>query len=92
MRWHLASDRKLLWRSWDGETVVYDDLSDETHYLEPLAAEIFESLLARAADTDALVESVGTSLGLSPDQELRRAVAAATAHLCQAGLIVERPA
>lgn len=87
MQWHLSNDRRLHWRSWGGETVVYDDVSGETHYLEPLAAEIFEILQISSADTNELTKSVSASLGLERDDELMRAVSAVVVRLSRAGLI-----
>ncbi len=57
-RWRVASPAALSWRSWAGEIVVYDDGSGDTHYLEPLAAEVFERLLDAPADLDELAAAV----------------------------------
>jgi hypothetical protein len=53
-RWRLADG--LLWRSWDGEVVVYDDRSGDTHRLAPRTAIVFLALQSPAAaeDSDSL--------------------------------------
>jgi PqqD family protein of HPr-rel-A system len=42
--WRLVALDQLAWRTWDHETVVYNDLSGDTHQLEPLATYVFEVL------------------------------------------------
>ncbi len=69
-RWRVASPAALSWRSWAGEIVVYDDGSGDTHYLEPLAAEVFERLLEAPADVDELADRVTSSLAIDRDDGL----------------------
>jgi PqqD family protein of HPr-rel-A system len=42
--WRIVALDRLAWRSWDHETVIYNDLSGDTHLLEPLATLVFEAL------------------------------------------------
>jgi hypothetical protein len=53
-RWRLADG--LVWRSWDGEVVVYDDRSGDTHRLAARTAIVFLALQSPAAaeDSDSL--------------------------------------
>ena len=69
-RWRVASPAALSWRSWAGEIVVYDDGSGDTHYLEPLAAEVFERLLDAPADLDELAARVAQSLAVDRDEAI----------------------
>jgi len=34
----------LLWKSWDGEFVVYNSGSGDTHLLDPLTAEVLKNI------------------------------------------------
>lgn len=65
----------LFWRQWDGEIVVYSDLSGDTHHLDALAAEVFEALIEAPSDFDGLVKRISASLSLEPATELRDALA-----------------
>jgi PqqD family protein of HPr-rel-A system len=42
--WRVVALDQLAWRSWEHETVIYNDLSGDTHLLEPLATFVFEVL------------------------------------------------
>jgi len=63
--WRLPEGVQLLWRSWDGEAVVYNVASQQTHLLDafsaaalreiesaPKSAENLSARLAQALDTD----------------------------------------
>lgn len=73
--WRIADSARLRWRFWDGEGAVYDDLSGDTHYLPPLAAIVFERLLAGPADEAALAAAIRDALGLAPDEDPTSALA-----------------
>ena len=88
--WKVASPTALSWRSWAGEIVVYDDGSGDTHYLEPLAAEVFERLLEAPADLDELGDRVARSLAVDRDDRLGEAIDAAVDKLRVCGLIAQR--
>jgi PqqD family protein of HPr-rel-A system len=42
--WRIVPLDRLAWRTWEHETVIYNDLSGDTHLLEPLATFVFEIL------------------------------------------------
>ena len=44
--WRLASGQSLQYRCWDGECVLYNDLSGDTHLLDELALALLEELQA----------------------------------------------
>jgi PqqD family protein of HPr-rel-A system len=83
------SARILRERRWDEESVVFDTYSAETHYLNPLASAIFQSVAAAAAvDLDDLCTSLighepdGTAPALTPE-----AIGTAAGRLRDIGLI-----
>jgi PqqD family protein of HPr-rel-A system len=68
--WRIAAPAQLSWRSWEGEIVLYNDRSGNTHHLEAVAAEAFEALLAAPADQTELAGRVAASLEIPVDGEL----------------------
>jgi PqqD family protein of HPr-rel-A system len=52
--WRLSAGQRLRRRQWDGECVLYNDLSGDTHLLGADALELLLALHAGPADTDAL--------------------------------------
>ncbi|HVC11498.1 MAG TPA: HPr-rel-A system PqqD family peptide chaperone [Burkholderiales bacterium] len=44
MRWHTIPPDDLIWRELDGELVVRNARTGNTHLLEPLAAEVLRAL------------------------------------------------
>ncbi|MEV4783177.1 HPr-rel-A system PqqD family peptide chaperone [Burkholderia sp. LMU1-1-1.1] len=52
--WRLSAGQQLRRRQWDGECVLYNDLSGDTHLLGADALELLLALQAGPADTGAL--------------------------------------
>jgi len=44
--WRLAPGQRLQYRCWDGECVLYNDLSGDTHLLDEFALALLEQLKA----------------------------------------------
>ena len=42
--WQISALRRLHWRYWHDEAVVYNDTSGDTHLLDPLSAEVLSLL------------------------------------------------
>jgi len=42
--WRLAPGQRLQYRCWDGECVLYNDLSGDTHLLDEFAVALLEQL------------------------------------------------
>ena len=56
MRWHSISGLER--RDWDGEAVVYDDASGDTHKLAPLPAAVLSILQAHPATVHELCDEL----------------------------------
>lgn len=52
--WRLTAGQQLRWRSWGDESVLYNDLSGDTHLLDDSAMLVLR-LLQRAAQPEALL-------------------------------------
>ena len=78
----------MCWRNWDGELVVFNDLTGSTHLLNPLAGLVLkllsESGVARGVAE--LAETIGRSETIEPDAELIEAVWAVLTDLERIGL------
>lgn len=79
--------RRLSWRVWDGEVVVYNDVTGNTHHLGALASEVFEALLAGPAKPIELMHHVVQALNLESTAEVNEAVSNVIKEFYEFGLI-----
>ena len=68
--WRINTAHGLSWRSWDGEMVIYDDLSGDTLKLEVLMAEAFRHLQRRPATLTELTANLAEVFELEDDTRL----------------------
>jgi PqqD family protein of HPr-rel-A system len=61
--WRLAPGQRLQYRCWDGECVLYNDLSGDTHLLDELAL----ALLAQLQATPRSAEQLAAAFDLDSD-------------------------
>jgi PqqD family protein of HPr-rel-A system len=52
--WRVVPGQSLVFREWDGEAVLYNDLSGNTHLLDGGAIEVLQALRAGPADAATL--------------------------------------
>lgn len=52
--WRVVPGQSLAFREWDGEAVLYNDLSGNTHLLDGGAVDVLLALRAGPLDADAL--------------------------------------
>ena len=64
--WRLSAGQRLRRRQWDGECVLYNDLSGDTHLIGPDALQLLLALQERPADADALARAL-LAAGLAAD-------------------------
>jgi PqqD family protein of HPr-rel-A system len=57
--WRLASDRELLYRGWDDESVVYNHCSGDTHLLDGTAMRLLLALQTGPLPGPDLARAVG---------------------------------
>ena len=67
MNWQLRAGQRLRMLSDDEETVVYNDLSGDTHLLSGIAASLLERLRQGPADDDSLAGYLAGEWDLDPD-------------------------
>ena len=88
VKWQGNPADRVCWRNWDGELVVFNDLTGSTHLLNPLAGLVLkllsESGVARGVAE--LAKTIGRSETIEPDAELIEAVWAVLTDLERIGL------
>jgi PqqD family protein of HPr-rel-A system len=85
--WVAVQDPALRSRTWDGETVVYDDRSGDTHYLDLVTAEAWRSVCSGAREDDEIVGTLADYLGVEADDRFRERVKAMLTDLVRRGLL-----
>lgn len=66
--WRLHRMASLHWRGWDGEWVVFDLGSGQTHQMDTLSAATLMALDAQAVGLPALVSRLADALQVAADQ------------------------
>jgi PqqD family protein of HPr-rel-A system len=64
--WRLVPGQRLLYRCWDGECVLYNDLSGDTHLLDEFALALLEQV-QRAPQA---ATQLAAAFGLDPASDL----------------------
>jgi len=85
--WEISRAHASSWRSWDGEVVVYDDLSGDTMKLDVIMAEAFSYFLKAPATQAELVEYLASVFDLEKDLRLRHLADIAIERFVATGLI-----
>jgi PqqD family protein of HPr-rel-A system len=83
----LAEDLRLAWRSWDGEIVLLNEASGDTHRLDVFASAAFEALLQGPTEHATLLGQLGEDLGVTDKARLEASLAAALSQFAQLGLL-----
>jgi PqqD family protein of HPr-rel-A system len=66
--WRVVPGQLLACREWDGEAVLYNDLSGSTHLLDGAAIDVLQALQAAPLDAAALARRLAERFGASPDE------------------------
>ena len=76
------------WREWDGEVVLYDDATGDTHHLDALGGEVLLTLIAhpRGVATTQIVRDIGDRMDELDVARLASQVERAIARLAEVGL------
>ena len=85
--WRLIDGQTLQQRRWGDETVLYNDLSGDTHLLGATAICLLQALQASAHDEATLVALVCAQLQVDADDTVVHETALLLASLCTLSLI-----
>lgn len=66
--WRVVPGQSLAFREWDGEAVLYNDLSGSTHLLDGGAIEVLQALRQRPADAATLAASLAGRFDAGVDE------------------------
>jgi PqqD family protein of HPr-rel-A system len=85
--WRLIRGQSLQFKSWDGEAVLYNQLSGDTHLLGENAIHLLQALQASDLEQDAVVDSLCAAFQVVRDADAEREAAALLAELSALSLI-----
>lgn len=85
--WKVTGGGQLQWRFWQGDYVVFNPLSGNTHLLDIVAGKVLMAVLADQVATDVLSEQISTFLEVEPDAKLLAHVTSVLEKLDELGLI-----
>jgi PqqD family protein of HPr-rel-A system len=83
--WIPAAPNLLESRTWDGEMVVYNDATGNTHHLSPLGSHVLQALLRRepGVGLDALVTDIESGIEAAEALNLRPQIERALNELAE---------
>jgi PqqD family protein of HPr-rel-A system len=87
MNWRLRTGQSLRTLAGDDESVIFNDLSGETHLLSAVAVSLLERLRKGPADFPGICAALETAWEFESSAELQRVVLALTDELDTLGLI-----
>ena len=85
--WRLTVPGPPPLRNWDGDVVVYNRLSGDTHIVDIVTGEVLRSIVAGNSCDDALCRRVAAFLDIPDDESLRGRVGRMLHTLEDLGLI-----
>jgi len=88
--WCIDHAHVTAWRQWDGEVVVYDDLSGDTLKLDAIMSVIFNLLLKTTATTTQLSAQLARTLDLENDPKLSQVTELALRRLADSRLVQQK--
>jgi PqqD family protein of HPr-rel-A system len=70
--WRPVAPHSLVWRQWDDDVVLYNDVTGSTHQLGPLGGEVMLTLLQHPSGLDlaALVRDMPSRIEISDESQL----------------------
>ena len=85
--WHIRADQEILWRHWEGDYVIFNSLSGETHILEITSGKVLKRIMKGPSTTEDIRLEIGDFLEVRNNSELARAVDKILSGLEDAGLV-----
>ncbi len=85
--WRIPTDQEIFWRHWEGDYVVFNSLSGETHILDITDGKVLRRIMNGPATTEDIRSEIGEFLKVRNDAELACAVDKILHNLEDAGLV-----
>ena len=89
--WKLGAGGEIAWRQWDGDYVVFNPASGNTHLLDIASGEVLVTLRSGAASTEQLGASLADLLEVGQDETVTSAVQHILETLSGLGLVEPAP-
>lgn len=89
--WKVSGAGGLRWRCWDGEYIVFNPLTGDTHLLDVVAGGVLMDIVAGPACTDALIGRAADFLDVDRDRALSSHVTNILERLDELGLVEPVP-
>lgn len=83
----MGSDQDLSWRQWDGDYVVFNPASGDTHVLDIATGEVLMRLAAGPASIEEIADRLAAFLDVDKDSGLAEAATEMVRKLDELGLI-----
>ena len=77
----------LYWRNWDGDTVVYDTVTGDTHLLQGLGADVFTCLAENDMDVNGLASELAEYSIAGDERQRHQRICHTLAEFRRLGLI-----
>lgn len=87
LRWRVRSSAQLHWQTWGEESVVFNSLTGDTHYLDLLASTGLRLLEKQASPINELVDHLAVQLEIDADASLQRYTQQLVENFAALGLI-----
>lgn len=84
--WQVCDDHSFTIKVWDDGTVIYDDVSGDTHFLDAFSAEIVSQLLQGKQSIAGLRDVMAAQVEDLDDETLCESIRVALTQLNQSGL------
>lgn len=75
-------------KTWQDEAVAYDNMSGDTHLLEPVAVEVLQYLARGVRSEEDIYCHLNTTFDLAPNEDGVRFITMALMQLKQVGIVV----
>lgn len=85
--WRVVPGQLLAFREWDGEVVLFNDLSGNTHLLEGAALDLLHVLHEQACDTPALAQRLALHFDLDDGADLSAVITDLITSLARLDLV-----
>jgi PqqD family protein of HPr-rel-A system len=85
--WRLTIDQSLPVRYWDGDCIVHNPLSGDTHILDVVSGEVIARLMVGPVRWSVLCQGVADFLEVPNDARLAAKVNEIVSHLDEIGLV-----
>ena len=85
--WRTSANQPLPMRCWDGDYVVYNPLSGNTHVLDIVVGEVLKTIMAGATNDARLCQHIARFLDVPNDERVSGNLLGILAALDELGLI-----